>query len=74
MSGVIVATMIRSRSRGFTPACASAARAAGIARSDIASVSAAIRRSRIPVRVAIHSSEVSTISARSSFVTIREGT
>ena len=51
--GVIVATMIRSRSRARRrPPARAPARAAGSARSDIASCSAAIRRSRIPVRVA----------------------
>jgi hypothetical protein len=34
----------------------------------VVSVSPAIRRSRIPVRCTIHSSLVSTIRARSSFV------
>ncbi len=39
-----------------------------------ASSSAAIRRSRMPVRSRIHSSFVSTIFASSSFVTMRSGT
>ena len=55
------------------PARAPAARRAR-ARSDIASPSAAMRRSLIPVRAVIHSSDVSTIFASSSFVTTRSGT
>ena len=47
---------------------------AGTERSDIASVSAAMRRSRMPVRLRIHSSLVSTIVAISSFVSTRSGT
>ena len=45
------------------------ARAAGSAMSEIASSVAAMRRSRMPVRSRIHSSEVSTSVASSSFVT-----
>ena len=74
MSGVTVATMIRSTSGPDSPACSSAARAAGSARSDSASSGAAIRRSRMPVRSMIHSLEVSTCWASSSFVTTRSGT
>ena len=74
MSGVTVATISRSISRASRPAISSALRHAGSERSDIASVSAAIRRSRIPVRSRIHSSFVSTIVASSSFVTTRSGT
>src|SRR5215210_840795 len=73
MSGVAVAQMTRSRSSAAVPASASAARAAGSARSLAACVGAAIRRSRIPVRVVIHSSEVSTISSRSAFVSTLSG-
>ena len=61
-------------SAASTPASSSAARAAGSAMSVSASSSAAIRRSRIPVRSRIHSSEVSTISASSSFVITFSGT
>ena len=74
MSGVTVATISRSSDVASTPAIASARRAAGIARSEIASPSAAIRRSRIPVRSRIHSSEVSTSRDSSSFVSTRSGT
>ncbi len=73
MSGVAVATMTRSRSSGATPACSSAFRAAGRARSLAASSGAAIRRSLIPVRVTIHSSVVSTITSRSAFVSTLSG-
>ena len=73
MSGVTVATTIRSSSSADTPAMRSASLAAAAARSLVASFSAAIRRCRIPVRVVIHSSEVSTIFARSSFVSTRCG-
>ncbi len=74
MSGVTVATISRSIDAGSAPASSSARRAAGRQMSVSASSSAAIRRSRIPVRVMIHSSEVSTSSARSAFVRIRSGT
>ena len=73
-SGVTVATSSRSMSLASTPASASAARAAGSARSESACSGAAIRRSRMPVRSMIHSSEVSTCCASSSFVTTRSGT
>ena len=74
MSGVTVATTIRSMAEASTPACSRAAVAAGSARSESASLGAATRRSRIPVRSRIHSSEVSTIFAISSFVITRSGT
>jgi hypothetical protein len=74
MSGVIVATMIRSMLFGSTPAISTARRAAGRQMSDSASSGAAIRRSRMPVRSRIHSSEVSTTLARSSFVNTWSGT
>ena len=60
MSGVTVAQMTRSISDGSAPASASASRTAGRAMSLSASSCVAIRRSRIPVRSRIHSSEVST--------------
>src|SRR5438132_5813041 len=74
MSGVTVATMIRSMSDPSSPACTSACRAAGSARSDIASSSFAIRRSRMPVRSMIHSSVVSTRVSSSWFASTRSGT
>ena len=73
MSGVTVATMIRSTADACRPACPSAASAAGRARSESASSGAATRRSRIPVRSTIHSSDVSTICASSSFFITRAG-
>ena len=42
--------------------------------SESASSSRAIRRSRMPVRTTIHSSEVSTSAESSSFVSTRSGT
>ena len=50
MSGVVVATTIRSTSAGAMPAAASACRAAASARSDVCSSSAAMCRARMPVR------------------------
>jgi hypothetical protein len=60
MSGVTVATMIRSIEEASTPASARAAIAAGSAMSVSACSSLAKRRSRMPVRSTIHSSVVST--------------
>ena len=74
MSGVTVATMIRSISEPSSPASASASRAAGRQRSDSACSGSAIRRSRITVRSRIHSSFVSIIVERSSFVSTFSGT
>src|ERR1051325_3606489 len=68
MSGVAVATIIRFTSSGLTFDCSSALSAAFVAMSLVVSSFAAMRRSLIPVRVVIHSSEVSTIRMRSSFV------
>ena len=74
MSGVTVATINRSTVAGSTPDHSSASRQAGRATSVIASSSAAIRRSRMPVRSMIHSFEVSTSVESSSFVSTRSGT
>src|SRR5438552_5820446 len=74
MSGVTVAHTSRSTSFASTCAWASAVRAAGSARSVSASLGAAIRRSRMPVRAMIHSSDVSTMVESSSFVSTRSGT
>ena len=74
MSGVTVATMIRSTCDASSPAGSSASRAAGRQRSESACPGSAIRRSRIPVRSRIHSSEVSIIVESSSFVMTRSGT
>ena len=51
-----------------------ARRAAFVARSEVNSSGAAMRRSLMPVRVVIHSSEVSTIFSRSALVRIFSGT
>jgi hypothetical protein len=69
MSGVVVATTIRSTSAGTMPAASSAAREAASARSDVISSSAAMWRARMPVRATIHSSLVSTLLASSALVT-----
>src|SRR5581483_5817345 len=74
MSGVTVATTSRSIDAGSAPAISSARTQAGAERSDIASGPSASLRSRMPVRVTILSSDVSTIFERSSFVTTRSGT
>jgi hypothetical protein len=74
MSGVTVATMIRSISSGETPRRSRAMRAARAARSLVAVPGSTTWRSRIPVRVRIHSSEVSTIFSRSALVITRLGT
>jgi hypothetical protein len=73
LSGVEVASTTRSIDCASTPAAASAARAAASAMSDVVSPSAAMRRSRMPVRCMIHSSEVSTIRDRSALLSTRLG-
>ena len=73
MSGVAVATMMRSMSAGVMPAAAIAARDARSARSDVCSSGAAMWRWRMPVRVRIHSSLVATRCASSSLVRTRTG-
>ena len=50
-----------------------AMRADAVPMCEVSSPSAAIRRSRIPVRVRIHSSLVSTICSRSALVITRSG-
>ena len=72
-SGVIVATITSSTSSGSRPASASAAWPAASPRLNVDSSSPAMRRSLIPVRVQIHSSEVSTISASAWLVRTWEG-
>ena len=71
-SGVTVATMQAHRSLGSTFPCSSALRAACSARSDCCSPSQKCRV-RMPVRVAIHSSLVSTSLLISSLVTTLAG-
>jgi hypothetical protein len=60
MSGVEVATMIRSTSSGLRPAASSAWRAAAAPRSDALVTASAKWRARMPVRSTIHSSLVSS--------------
>src|SRR5690349_13682306 len=73
-SGVVVATMIWSMSVASSPAMARARCAAKRDRSEEACSGAPIRRSRMPVRSRIHSSEVSTMRSKSWFVSTRSGT
>ena len=72
-SGVAVATIRASMSAPVRPPSASAPRAAAIARSEVSSPSAAKCRRSMPVRVRIHSSEVSRVRANSAFSTTRAG-
>ena len=74
MSGVVVPTTRNSMSDGVRCAWAIALRAASAARSDVATPSSAMWRSRTPVRLRIHSSDVSTIASRSLLVSTRGGT
>ena len=60
-------------SSGSSPAVRIARSAATAAIDAVVSCAAATRRSRIPVRVTIHSSEVSTIRSRSAFVSTCDG-
>ncbi len=73
LSGVEVASTIRSIDCASTPAAVSAARAAASAMSAVVSPFAAMRRSRMPVRCVIHSSEVSTIRDNSVLLRTRVG-
>jgi hypothetical protein len=73
LSGVEVASTIKSIDWASTPAAASAARAAASAMSEVVSPFAAMRRSRMPVRCVIQSSEVSTIRDNSALVRTRLG-
>ena len=72
-SGLHVATVTRSMSEGSSPLAASAFAPAASAMSATVSSSRANRRSRMPTRVLIHSSLVSTSLARSSLVTTLSG-
>ena len=72
-SGVIVATMRRSTSAGVSPARCRAWAAAWAPRSEGFSPGPAMRRSLMPERVWIHSSEVSTILESSALVSLRSG-
>ena len=71
-SAEVVPTKIKSSSSGSIPALSKARLAASVAMPQALSPTA-IRRWRIPVLPAIHSSLVSTTFAKSSFVTICAG-
>ena len=73
MSGVVVPTTMKSMSSGTRFARSSAWRAAFTARSEVASSSSTMWRSRMPLRCWIHASLVSTIFSRSALVRIRLG-
>ena len=73
MSGVVVATTIKSTSESAMPAVASAWREAASARSLVCSSGAAICREQIPVRVRTHSSLVSMRVASSALVSTLAG-
>ncbi len=68
-----VATTTRSMSAAISPEPASAFSAAAAAMSATVSSPAAMRRVAMPTRSRIHSSLVSTICARSSLVSTRDG-
>src|SRR6266550_6828264 len=74
MSGVMVATMIRSICSGVMPPFFAARNAAWAPMWEVNSLGAAMRRCRMPVRLVIHSSDVSTIFSRSALVRILSGT
>ena len=73
MSGVTVATTMRSMSSAVMPRRRSASWAALEARKEQPVPLSTIRRSLMPERSRIHSSEVSTILSRSSFDSTRSG-
>ena len=72
-SGVAVGTITMSSSEPSTPAASRMRSEAANARSLAAWSGAAKRRSRMPVRLTIHSSLVSTRPAISSLVTTLSG-
>ncbi len=74
MSGVTVATMMRSRSLAPMPRRRRASRAAGTAIALVGVPGATTCRRSMPVRVRIHSSEVSTTFSRSALVSTFSGT
>src|SRR5579875_1280130 len=73
MSGVTVAQIIMSRSAGSSWAASRARRAAARPRLAEVSPAAAMRRSPIPVRERIHSSEVSRLAGKSPLRKDRAG-
>ena len=74
MSGVTVATTMRSSSSAPIPRRRSASFAASAAMTLVGVPGSTTWRSWMPVRVRIHSSVVSTTFSRSALVTTREGT
>ena len=74
MSGVTVATIRTSTASGPRPRASIRRRTASAPITDVVSPGAPTRRSRMPVRVAIHSSEVSRVRVSSALVTTRSGT
>ncbi len=74
MSGVTVATIMASTSSGPSCFAAISRRTASAPMLAVLSPGAARRRSRMPVRVTIQSSEVSRVRASSALVTTRSGT
>ena len=74
ISGVAVATIIVPTSLALICASFNAFFAATIDISEVAVFSSTKRRSLIPVRVVIHSSDVSTIFSKSALVTTLSGT
>ena len=74
MSGVTLASTISSISAGSVLVCASTAFAASVAKCEVAMPFSTMWRSRMPVRVRIHSSLVSTIFSRSALVITFGGT
>ena len=74
MSGVTVATISASISPGSSDRSAMRRRTASAPMLAVVSPGAPARRSRMPVRVTIHSSEVSRRWERSALVTMRSGT
>ena len=65
--------MIRSMSSGSRPAVRIARSAATAPMDAVVSSAAATRRSRMPVRLTIHSSDVSTIRSRSALLSTCAG-
>ncbi len=74
MSGVTVATTMRSISSGETCFSSSSFRAASVPMWALAMPLSTMCRLRMPVRSRIHSLEVSTIFSRSALVSTRGGT
>ena len=74
MSGVTVPTTMRSSSEAAMPRRSRASRAAGTQMALVGVPGSTMCRRSMPVRVRIHSSEVSTNFSRSALVSTRSGT